>query len=302
MTEAAESAVGITPDVGYRARYPWHADMWARLTHDLSALPHALLLHGSTGLGKRAVRRRLAQSALCAAPGAQAQACGICVSCRRFAVGTHPDLFPVAPIDESVIITIEQVRSIRDFAALTPHTSARKVVILEPAEAMNVNAANALLKVLEEPPAGNVLLLITAHAARLSPTIRSRCVNVPFRAPERQAASAWLSQQGVDDASRLLAVTAAPLRALALRQSSGLKNREQLHKDIEALGRDADDPLRCAARWKNFGTESSLSWFQDYLARAIRREMETGKFSLQVRGLFAYLDVLSEAKSLLGGP
>src|SRR5436190_21590742 len=111
MAEVAESASGITPDSGYSARYPWHEDTWARLTHDLSALPHALLLHGSAGLGKRAFAWRLAHSALCAAPGAQAQACGVCVSCRRFAAGTHPDLFPVSPIDESVIITIDQVRS-----------------------------------------------------------------------------------------------------------------------------------------------------------------------------------------------
>src|SRR5204863_7809571 len=105
MTEAAESpASGIKPDPGYRERYPWHVDTWARLTRNLSALPHALLLHGSAGLGKRAFAWRLAQSALCAAPGAEAQACGACVSCRRFTAGTHPDLFPVSPMDESVTI------------------------------------------------------------------------------------------------------------------------------------------------------------------------------------------------------
>jgi DNA polymerase-3 subunit delta' len=299
----APSIAGIPPDPGYRERYPWHADTWARLTRDLARLPHALLLHGSPGLGKRAFTWRLAQSLLCATPSADAQACNVCVNCRRFAAGTHPDLVSVAPGEESVLILIDQIRAVRDFAALKPHTAARKVMIVEPAEAMNLNAANALLKLLEEPPMGSVLLLITARFARLPATIRSRCVAVAFRAPDKRATAAWLRERGVADPGTLLELAAAaPLTALALEGSSAREDRVQLSKDIEALRRGADDALRCATRWKGYGVERALSWFQSHVAAMIRREMADGKIGLQVRGLFRYFDVLSEAKSLAQGP
>lgn len=301
MTEDAESLVsGINPDPGYRERYPWHAELWSRVACDLSRLPHALLLHGPRGLGKRAFASRLAQVALCSARASE-QACGACSNCRRFEAGTHPDLLQISPVEDSTTINIDQVRALRDFVGLTPHTAARKVVILEPADAMNLNAANALLKLLEEPPQANILLLVTAFAARLPPTIRSRCVGVAFRTPERTVAAAWLAEQGIGNPSALLDVSAAPLQALSLSHSSDLQSREQLHKDLAALSRQTEDPLRCAVRWKSYGLETCLSWIQEYLSDLIRRNMVEQKIGRGLRELFAYLDLISETKGLLGG-
>lgn len=305
MTEATaeDKAAAAVPDPDYRERYPWHDEVWARLVRDLARLPHALLLHGPAGLGKRAFAWRLVQSLLCRTPRQGAQACDTCASCLRLQAGTHPDLLAVNPLEDGTAITVEQIRAVRDFVALTPHTSARKLIIVEPAEAMNLNAANALLKVLEEPPPGSSLILVTPQVARLPATIRSRCAAVAFRCPEERTAAQWLQTQGIAEPTAALTLAAgAPLLALRLAKSSDLKDHAQLLRDVEALRAGAEDPLRCAARWKNYGIPRSLAWFQTYLAGLIRASIDGKKNDYNVKELFRYFDVVSEAKALATGP
>lgn len=302
MAEAAgEQISGAPPDPAYRERYPWHTDVWERLARDRAQLPHALLFHGPAGLGKRAFAWRFAQYLLCESATAEG-GCETCVSCRRFTVGTHPDLLSVAPLGDSTMITVDQVRTIRDFVALKPHTSARKVVILEPAEAMNVNAANALLKVLEEPPAASALFLVTPVVSRLPATIRSRCVAIPFRAPKPQSVIEWLRARGIEEPQPLLeAAAGAPLQALALSRSGEMKERAQVMKDIDALRNSAESPLPCAGRWKSYGAERCLGWFQEYLADRITAASKE-KNAIQLKELFCFFDVISETKALSTSP
>lgn len=303
MADSEAALSGQLPDPGYRERYPWHVEPWASLTRDLTRLPHALLLHGQNGLGKRAFAWRLAQFLLCAGRGTQNEPCNTCASCARFAAGTHPDLLSILPLEESTVIAVDQIRAVRDFVVLKPHTSTRKLVIIEPAEAMNLNAANALLKVLEEPPPSSALLLITPQPRRLPATIRSRCAAVAFRPPETKLALDWLAQQGAAAPQTLLASAAgAPLRALAIARSSELKEQEQVAKDIEALRSGAEEPARCAARWKNYGAARTLEWLQRYIANLIQERMRTDRKSKAVKDLFEFFDVISEAKSVAASP
>ena len=312
MTEKDEVIVsGSLPDPRYQECYPWHAKTWMALTRDLTRLPHALLLHGPSGLGKLAFAWRFAHVLLCQERGTEAIACGSCGSCQLFSAGTHPDLRLVQPIDDSTSIVIDQVREVRDFVALSPHTAARKLVIVTPAQAMNLNAANALLKVLEEPPASSLLVLVTADATRLPATIRSRCRAIVFRPPAEPASTEWLVAQGskADPGVALRLAGGAPLRALAFLKSPKSDGAEQLLEDVAALRTGTEDPLRCAARWKTVGAEYCLEWFQGYVSDLIRSEMVgpgTGKIakSIQcdIRDLFGYFDILSEARSLLDGP
>lgn len=301
----AENEAATLAPVAWRERYSWHAGAWSSLTRDPARLPHALLLHGPSGLGKRPLAWRLAAFLLCASP--RDAACEACTSCRRFEAGTHPDLLHVRPIGESVAIGVDQVRDLREFVALRPHTAARKLVILEPADAMNPNAANALLKVLEEPPAASILVLVAAWLARVPATIRSRCALVALRPPPVPEAAAWLRDQGVENPEKvLLAASGAPLRALALAAGGGLATQERIARDLAALEAGSEDPLRCAARWKEYGAQVALEGFQRYLAGRIRDELSRAAGApgntKKIRDLFSYSDALSEARGLVPGP
>ncbi len=212
-----------------------NSSTWQRLSGMLDKLPHALLLHGAQGVGKLALAERFAQLLLCEKRGQGTQPCGACEGCRWFLGGNHPDVRflepetlarhqPAAEEGEeekakegkaSNQIKIDQTRALGDFVHVVSHRGGRRVAIIHPAEDMNTATANSLLKILEEPPASALFLLVSHRPARLLPTIRSRCVPVPVPLPEAKAAAAWLAGQGVRTPERWLAFAGgAPLRAL----------------------------------------------------------------------------------------
>ena len=198
---------------------------------------HALLLHGAPGVGSAAFAVALAQSWLCEGhDGTPRPACGRCGSCHLVQTRLHPDLLLLMPEalrqahawplpgdkDEdkkkpSRQIRIDEIRHAIDWVARTSSRGRGKVVVLHPAEAINLQAANALLKTLEEPPAGTRLLLSAADPQHLLPTVRSRCHRVALAAPPADAAREWLAGQGVAEPEVLLAAASGrPLDALAL--------------------------------------------------------------------------------------
>ncbi len=212
-----------------------HSSTWERLTGMLDRLPHALLMHGAPGVGKLALAERFAQRLLCEKPVQGTQPCDVCDGCRWYLAGSHPDIRYLEPetlarkpqeTEEgeeekgrdrklSNQIRIEQTRALGDFVHVGSHRGGRRVAIIHPAEDMNAATANSLLKILEEPPAGAVFLLVSHRPARLLPTIRSRCVPVPVPLPDARAAADWLRVQGVRNAEQWLAFAGgAPLRAL----------------------------------------------------------------------------------------
>ena len=295
--------------------YPWHDEIWASLTARLERLPHALLLQGAAGLGKQLFARRFAATLLCARPDSEAAACGRCHSCQLLAAGNHPDLRQLAPVEDRRSIVIDQVRELGAFFALRPHTSARKVAILAPADSMNLHAANSLLKILEEPPAGNVLLLVSHQPTRLPATVRSRAQRVVFPMPERAPALAWLAAQVDNSAELLLDLAAgAPLKALALAEGGFLASREEFLRDLSLLLTGRGDPLVCAKRWKEAGAEASLGWLTGFVADLVRcltlgngsarvlnpeadGFLQKHKNVLCLNGLFRYLDAVSSARN-----
>ena len=227
--------------------HPWNTQFVESLRARLETLPHALLIHGPKGIGKLALAEHVAQIILCESAG-PARPCGACEGCRWFAAGSHPDFRRVEPealapqpasdADEtapaeparkakpSQVIKVEQVRALADFLNVGSHRGRRRVALVHPSEEMNPNAANALLKGLEEPPGGAMFLLVAHRPARLLPTIRSRCVAVPMSVPDRGPALAWLAAEGVQDAERWLAFGGgAPLRAKELSDASATIER-----------------------------------------------------------------------------
>ncbi len=178
--------------------------------------PHAWLLSGPVGVGKRVLLAAMAQTALCE----HGRACGACHACRMFAAGTHPDCVRVERAEGARDLRVDQVREALARLALAPAEEGRRVLLMPEAEAMNAQAANALLKTLEEPPDGALLLLAATDPLRLPATIRSRCVLVPVPPPAEDEARAMLVREGVpeEEAARLLAgVPGRPLLALEAR-------------------------------------------------------------------------------------
>ncbi|HUY95785.1 MAG TPA: DNA polymerase III subunit delta' [Terracidiphilus sp.] len=223
-------------------KYPWHEPVWDSLLNKVARLPQALLLHGPAGVGKLALAEHFVQYLLCEAPGPKPGPCGTCDACRWFVAGNHPDVRFIEPEaiarqvprpeeeegasaksgKPSAEIKVDQVRELSDFLNIGSHRGARRFALVQPAEAMNLHAANSLLKSLEEPPSGAVFVLVSHRPARLLPTIRSRCVAVPLPLPQPEAARAWLATQGVKDAERWLAFAGgAPLRALEYATGEG---------------------------------------------------------------------------------
>ena len=195
-----------------------HHDAWTQLqrARQDDRLPHALLLAGPAGIGKLAFAEVLAASLLCDAPGIDGLACGTCTSCTWHASGNHPDFRRIRPeaYEDDVVgddeprasaktdrkkseqIRIDQIRGLESFIQVGSHRG-RRVILIEPAEAMNEATANALLKSLEEPPAGVHFLLVSHAAERLLPTVRSRTRMIPLRTPDPAIALAQLKSLGI---------------------------------------------------------------------------------------------------------
>ena len=246
------------------------------------ALPHALLLHGPAGTGKPALAEAFASALLCERPAGSGAACGGCEACAWMAQDNHPDVRRLAPgADEegeakekaSREIRIGQVRALSGFLSVGAHRGGRKVVVVDPADALNTPAANALLKTLEEPPGDTVFLLVTDRADGLPATIRSRCVAVSVGMPPLATARDWLMRQSEVAAATgperdvegwLAAAGGAPLRALELAEPAASAALRQVVDAIAALPEGS--PLAAAESLAGIPPRDWLPVFQGWLA------------------------------------
>ncbi|OFZ66626.1 MAG: DNA polymerase III subunit delta' [Betaproteobacteria bacterium RBG_16_56_24] len=231
--------------------YPWQKNDLARLQELRKRPPHGLLFKGSKGIGKFDLAMNFAQSLLCQHPDEADVACGQCPSCHWFEQESHPDfrllqpevlsqdgeetedLKSVSGKKPSKLISVDQVRGLADFVGMSAHQGGRRVVVIHPAEAMNPNAANALLKNLEEPPPGLLFILVSHKPQQLLPTILSRCLSFALPAPDAASAMRWLAQQGVKNPAEALAASGfAPLQAVQPDQQLGSEERDKLLRAV----------------------------------------------------------------------
>lgn len=229
-------------------RYPWQQSDWLRLQELRKRLPQGLIFKGSKGVGKFELALGFAQSLLCEHPDNNGDACNACPSCHWFAQSSHPDFRLVQPDalsadggenetetgkKPSKQISVDQIRGLADFFGMSAHQGGRRVVIIHPAEAMNVNAANALLKNLEEPPAELLFILVAHKPQQLLPTILSRCLSFSLVAPDAVTATQWLQSQGIKNAANVLAASGyAPLIALAVAEQASSEERDKLLRAV----------------------------------------------------------------------
>lgn len=258
--------------------YPWQTEIWRQLNAMRQNLPHALLFQGRKGVGKLEFARALAQGLLCETPLPSGEGCGKCLACGWFAQGNHPDFRSVEPeaLTEteddkpakgkkpSQEIKIEQIRELAGLVSLSTHRNGKRVILIHPAEAMNTNAANALLKTLEEPPPQTLIMLVTHQAQALLPTVRSRCFKLAFPVPPLAQATEWLRQQGVADPAPFLAQAGyAPLAAQVL---SGDELQELRQVFLSQLSRpQALDPIALAEKNEKMDLPNMLKWLQQWL-------------------------------------
>lgn len=251
---------------------PWHRDDMQRLLdqHRQGRLPHALLLAGAAGTGKYRLAQALAQALLCERPSTGV-ACGECDGCHLSAAGTHPDAHSLAPESDSQAIKIDQVRRLVEFCSRTAHYNGARVALIAPAEALNRNAQNALLKTLEEPGEGLILLLVSHQPSLLLPTVRSRCQQRHLSLPAPTAALEWLTPRvGASAVALLAAAQGAPLAALALEEADWFAKREQLVGQLLAVAQGRVSPSQGAQVLAGFEPRVMAAVLYGWLARAAR--------------------------------
>ena len=297
---------------------PWLAPSWRVLADAIGSgrVHHALLFASPRGYGKRALADAFAAAVLCRQRNADGTACGICRACVLVAAGSHPDLVRVTfeirddgrPRTE---LTVDQLRTLGQRLALASQFGGWQIAIIDPADAMNPNAANALLKTLEEPSTNTVIALLADDPSRLPPTIRSRCRKVDMPVPARAESVAWLTSRGMasDIAAQMLDVSMDNPGLAELWLADGvLALWEHCGRDLALLGAGRESAAAIADRWAADRPVLRL-WFAGRLALDEARNItlgDDGPLGLTGRAeipkLNAWFGRANQARSLLATP
>lgn len=296
--------------------YPWQIEVWQRLMRQRARMHHALLLQGRAGLGKLDFAMHLAQSLLCQTPIVDGHHCGQCTSCNWFLQNTHPDFFIISPESESTSdedtvstevsakktkksqqIAVEQIRQLTNRIELSGHVEGgMRIVLIYPAESLNLHSANSLLKMLEEPPKNLIFLLVCHQPQRLLPTILSRCQKQEMPAPDMPTALEWLKQAGVPAPEQALHYAGgAPLLALNTSQETSAITTQAIRHLAQGRNMDAFSlPAILVAKGVDNAMHNAMQLLQKWLYDILLVKM-TG----QVRYHIAQLSALqSLAKSV----
>jgi DNA polymerase III subunit delta' len=282
---------------------PWQRSQWVQLSRAFASgqFAHAYLLSGSDGLGKSHFANGFASYALCINPIQQADnneqikvSCGACANCLKGGAGNHPDIFRIGLEEGSKNIKIDQIRLLSEFVIRSSHSGGAKLAIIQDAHLLNANAANALLKTLEEPNDQTHLLLVSDHPGRLVATIRSRCQKLAFQTPGTDAATAWLQSVlgGPNIGSLLEASGMRPLIALEMSQSGSLQARTQLLESICDLKTGRKSIQQVLALTSKIGESDVLQHFSAFLSKLTKYSLtgkEDGEQDSDLQGLYALL-------------
>jgi DNA polymerase-3 subunit delta' len=306
--------------------YPWQQSVWQRIISQQERLSHALLLHGRAGVGKLDFAVHLSQSLLCASPK-DGHACDSCPSCTWFKEGAHPDFKYITPEDadtsedapkkratKKTQISVEQIRQLIQLLSLTNHsTTGLRIVLIQPAEVLNVASANALLKVLEEPPNNTVFILVSHQVHRILPTVISRCQAIAMPLPEQSVAIDWLASQQVNNAKDLLEYAGgAPLAALqtATDFSSVAKVHQHLAKGVNVdiatctgllLEQGMEAAITLLQKWV-FDLQLALHHAPSHYHLAMLKPLQALAKSVNLSGLLDFQRLLVQAKQTASHP
>jgi len=294
---------------------PWLRGPQQRVREAVSArrLPHALLLLSLPGLGAEQLANWIAALTLCESDAARP--CGACASCQLLRADSHPDCYVVRIEEDAQQIKVDQIRNLIESLALSSYRGGYKVGIVEGAEALNANGANAFLKTLEEPTDNTLLIMVAKPSHRLPATIASRCMRLSLRAPARRDAVAWLEARGQNrqnwDAALALAGD-APLLALEIASVGIAALEKEMQESLRELAAGAVDVTLLAGAWVKSEQNLRLIWLENWITQRIHAFLGTAA-SLQsaepvglpaallkpkIRALFELLDAARELRRL----
>ena len=296
--------------------FPWHQAHWEQWVAQ-SNLHHGLMVAGAIGIGKWEFCITLAQYLLCSEHVTQKHYCGTCQNCQLFSAGTHPDFHLLTSEFENVdsrltlvsrygdryqnvqarekkakpskVIPVDQIRQLIEQFSNKAHISNSKVALIAPADCLNINAANALLKLLEEPPENSTLILMTPLPGKLPATVRSRCVTIDLPTPREEEALNWLSET-LDEVQSKVALEAAsggPLAAKKMLENGDFDRQLRYLNQISDLFESRTNPLDLAAELAKSDFPSLLIWFSRFVGSVIQwkvADVEPGWFDIRGMG------------------
>ena len=256
------------------ATLPWLAGPIERLRDAGAAdrLPHSLLILAAPGLGAAELAAWAGGYVLCEAADRAARPCGACAACALLGADSHPDWHAVRVEPEAQQIKVDQVRDLIERLVQKSYRGGYKVGLIEGAEALNVNGANAFLKTLEEPTARTLLMLTAARSHRLPATVASRCLKLALRAPERESALAWLrASSGEPDGWEVPLALAggAPLRAVELRRTGVGELDAEMRRALADLAAGTLDLTLLAERWVRSDPAPRVAWLENWVTTRI---------------------------------
>jgi DNA polymerase-3 subunit delta' len=317
---------------------PWLRGAQQRLRAALAAqrLPHSLLLLSAPGLGAEQLANWTTALALC--ESLEPRPCGVCASCRLLRADTHPDSHLVRLEEDARQIKVDQVRDLIDSLALKSYRGGYKVGVIEGAESLNANGANAFLKTLEEPTADTVLIIIARPSHRLPATVVSRCLRLTLQPPPREVAIAWLkahtaapaadaapaSAAGSAPASAAASSAAqswdaaldlaggAPLRAAELHALGIAALDAEMGESLSQLAAGAVDVTLLAERWVKSDPELRITWLENWITQRVHASLggaashqsaepvrlPAALLKAKIRALFELLDAARDLRRL----
>jgi DNA polymerase-3 subunit delta' len=270
-----------------------------------------MLFSGVEGLGKYDVAVDFARSLLCDRPLDNFMACGQCRSCIQFEAATHPDFLLLSPEEEGKQIKIDQIRDLIQQFQLVSHSGGYRVAIINPADAMNLAAANSLLKCLEEPPENSLIILVSSNITALPATILSRCQQVHFDAPGLDMALNWLNKHQIEfngqEQALLAMANGAPLKALTSADSDEIALRDEIFELFKAISLGTESAITNTGQWLKSGVATPIKWVYSWVGDLIKLKCQLGKAiinhdkepdlqkiaqQVELDGLYQYLDKL----------
>ncbi|NNH27165.1 DNA polymerase III subunit delta' [Acinetobacter terrestris] len=281
--------------------YPWQQTVWDTLTGRFPKLGHGLLFYGKKGCGKEAFAQYFLAWILCANRHANNAPCGECGSCLWLKSDTHPNYVHISTDEENkkqnAKIKIEKIRDLLPFVQQT--VDGWRVIVIEPAEALNMSSANALLKTLEEPGDRVVIILLADHYLKLPATIRSRLQHFALDRISEVQAGEYLSEHlpELNQTQKQLLLNLSnqmPLQAMQLAQAEWLNKRQEFLNDWQKLVTQKNMPMAIATKWNKALSFSDFAQMFEYLLS----DLICVKLNQQVKNPDLDLSVLSEQYTL----